>query len=190
MDTIKVSVVIFFLSTSNNVENIQKRTLYFKKKEKENEGRREKRKRRENTHTPLPSHCAYRLGSKCNKTSQYLPSLAVEPPFWALLWQSRSCPCYKMFQPLFHYSHHSWWPEISMKPLAVYRPPRGLKKYIHTFNSPGNSEGACWLYSSLQETSYPTMAQPTRISQSGVICHLGNVSMKSWGSKLIINYSS
>ena len=32
MDTIKVSVVIFFLSTPNNVENIQKRTLYLKKK--------------------------------------------------------------------------------------------------------------------------------------------------------------
>ena len=181
MDTIKVSVVIVFLSTSNNVENIQKRTLYLKKKkerkkrEKE-EGRkaREKEAKGKHTHTHthtqththnLPSHCAYRLGSKCNKTSHYLPSLAVELPFWALLWQSRSCPCYKMFQPLFHYSHHSWWPEISMKPLAVYKPPRGLKKYIHTFNSPGNSEGACWLYSSLWEASYPTAVQPTRISR-------------------------
>ena len=147
-----------------------------KKREGRKEGERKGSKGKIHTHTSLPSHCAYRLGSKCNKTSQYLPSLVVELPFWALLWQSRSCPCYKVFQPLFHYSHHSWWPEISMKPLAVYKPPRGLKK-IHTFNSPGNSEGACWLYCSLQEASYPTMAQPTRISQSGVICHLGNVSI-------------
>ena len=53
MDTIKVSIVIFFLSTSNNVENIQKRTLYFEK-ERRKEGRREKRKQREKATQDLP----------------------------------------------------------------------------------------------------------------------------------------
>ena len=81
MDTITVSVVIFFLGTPNNVENIQKRTLYLKKKKGKKKRERRKKEGRENTHTHLPSHCAYRLGSKCNKTSQYLPSLAVELPF-------------------------------------------------------------------------------------------------------------
>ena len=73
MDTIKVSVVIFFLSTPNNVENIQKRTLYLKKKKgkKKREGRRKEGK----THTHTSPHIVLTgLGANVTKpASIYLP---------------------------------------------------------------------------------------------------------------------
>lgn len=153
MDTTKVSI-----SCSPSAHLRKQRifktehfTLKKEKKKRKKEGKREKG-REGKTHTHIrtvhtyihhSSHCAYRPGRKCNKTSQYSPSLAAELPFWALLWQSRSCPYYKKFQPFFHYSHHSWSSETSMKPLGVWKLPRELKKKNHL----GNSERACWCYS-------------------------------------------
>ena len=73
MDTIKVSVVIFFLSTSNNVENIQKRTLYFKKKKRRKEGEKKGSEGKTYTH-PLPHIVLTGLGANVTKpASIYLP---------------------------------------------------------------------------------------------------------------------
>ena len=75
MDTITVSVVIFFLSTPNNVENIQKRTLYLKKKKKERKKEREGRRKEGKTHTHTSPHIVLTgLGANVTKpASIYLP---------------------------------------------------------------------------------------------------------------------